>query len=59
MCQKVKGLMGIICQASKIASQETKKNPTEKLKTAVLKSREPPSFCIKLKSQIAENPYGI
>ena len=27
MCQKVKGLMGIICQASKIASQETKKKP--------------------------------
>jgi hypothetical protein len=32
MCQKVKGLMGIICQASKIASQETKKTPIEKLK---------------------------
>ena len=43
--------------------QKTQRNKQRKSQPKNLnggsQSREPPSFCIKLKSQSVENPYGI
>ena len=48
-----------VSNESNICYAVNKEKANRKYKTAVLKSREPPSFCIKLKSQGAENPYSI